>query len=133
MMTRSISTACCRLTARASSRGAVPNTSPATAGRSRSGWRIQSTNAAIPACATRPSHDRFSADMARNQGSRLSIDAMAAVPRLPIDRSMRATVSSCTRLTAEPPGTRLPFLRTRRGAPACSLVAMRLEFHVYGD
>ena len=62
MMTRTISTACCRLTARASSRGAVPNTSPATS-RARSGCLIQSTKAAMPAWATRPSQDRFSADM----------------------------------------------------------------------
>ena len=72
----------------------------------------------MPACATRPSQERFSADMARNHGSRLSIDAMAAVPRLPIDFSMRATVSSCTRLPPAAPAARRPPRRTRRGGLA---------------
>ncbi len=97
MMIRTISTACCRLTARASSRGAVPNTSPATAGRLRSGCWTQSTNAATPAWATSPSQDRFSADMARNQGSRRSIEAIAAAPSALMDCSSRAMVSSRTR------------------------------------
>ena len=92
MMTRTISTACWRLTARASSRGAVTNTSVA-AGRIHSGCLIQSTNEAMPACATSPSHERFSAVILRNQGSRSSIAAIAAVPRVPIDRSIRRTVS----------------------------------------
>ena len=96
MMTRTISTACCRLTARASSRGAVPNTS-VTAGRFRSGCLIQSRNAAIPACATSPSQDRFSADMFRYHGSRLSMAAIAAVPSAPVARSIRRTVSAFTR------------------------------------
>ena len=96
MMTRTISTACCRLTARASSRGAVPNTS-VSAGRLRSGCLIQSRNAAMPAWATRPSQDRFSADMLRNHGSRSSMAAMAAVPSAPVARSIRRTVSACTR------------------------------------
>ena len=92
MITRAISTVCCRLTARANSLGAVPNTCPATPGRSRSGCFTQSTNVASAAWATRPSQDRFSADIARNQGSRLSIDAMAAVPSGPMERSSRRTV-----------------------------------------
>ena len=96
MMTRTISTACWSRTARASSRGAVPNTSVA-AGRIRSGCLTQSTNDAMPACATRPSHERFSAVILRNQGRRSSIAAIAAVPSAPIDRSIRATVSGCTR------------------------------------
>jgi hypothetical protein len=96
MMTRIISTACCRLTARASSRGAVPKISPATAGRLRPGCFTQSTNAATPACATRPSHDRCSADIRRNQGSRDSIEAMAAAPRSLIDASRLRIVSSLT-------------------------------------
>ena len=114
MMTRTISTACCSRTARASSRGAVPKTSVA-AGRARSGWRIQSTNAAMPACATRPSQDRFSADIRRNHGSRASIAAIAAVPSAPMDRSIRATVSGCTRAGAAPsppPAPCLPFACT---------------------
>ncbi len=95
MMTRTISTACCRLTARASSRGAVPNTS-VTAGRFRSGCLSQSRNAAIPAWATRPSQDLFSADMLRYQGSRASMAAIAAVPSVPVARSIRRTVSAFT-------------------------------------
>ena len=79
-MTRTISTACWSVTALASSRGAVPNTSPTTAGLVRSGCLIQSTKAATPACATRPSQDLCSADMPRNQGSRRSIASIAAVP-----------------------------------------------------
>ena len=51
----------------------------------------------MPAWATRPSQDRFSADMLRNHGSRSSIAAMAAVPSVPVARSIRRTVSSCTR------------------------------------
>jgi hypothetical protein len=99
MTTRTISTACCRLTALASSRGAVLNTS-VPAGRVRSGCRIQSTNAAMPAWAIRPSQDRFSADIRPNQGSRSSIAAIAAVPSVPVARSMRRTVSGCTRARA---------------------------------
>src|SRR3984957_2244549 len=103
MMTRIISTACCRLTARASSRGAVPNTW-VTAGRFRSGCLIQSRNAAIAACATSPSQDRFSADMLRNHGSGLSMAAIAAVPSAPVARSIRLTVSALTRgPSARPP------------------------------
>ncbi len=94
-MTRTISTACCRLTARASSRGAVLNTS-VTAGRFRSGCLIQLTNAATPAWATRPSQDRFSADMLRYHGSRLSMAAIAAVPSAPEARSIRRSVSALT-------------------------------------
>ena len=75
---------------------------------------------------------QFSADIARNHGSRLSIDAMAAVPRLPVDRSMRATVSWSTRLPAPASRAALAF-RPPRGRPVCSLVDMRLECHVYGD
>src|SRR5215475_12008893 len=96
-MTRTISTACCSVTALASSRGAVPKASPATAGLVRSGCLIQSTNAATPAWATSPSQDRFSADMARNQGSRRSIDVIAAVPSAPMAWSSRAIVSARTR------------------------------------
>ncbi len=97
MVTRTISTICWRLTARASSRGAVPNTSPATALRRRSGCLTQSTKAAIPACATRPIQDRFSADMLRNHGSRCSMDVMAAVPSEPMACCSRLMVSSRTR------------------------------------
>ena len=80
----------------AEARGAVPNTS-VTAGRSRSGCLIQSRNAAIPAWATSPSQDRFSADMFRYHGSRLSMAAIAAVPSAPVARSIRRTVSALTR------------------------------------
>ena len=104
MVIRTISTACCKVTARASSRGAVPNTSLATARRPRSGCLTQSTKAAMPAWATRPIHDRFSADIARNHGSRCSMDAMAAVPSDPIARCSRWMVSSRTR-PAGPPRT----------------------------
>ena len=96
MVMRTISTVCCRLTARASSRGAVPNTSPATDGRPRPGCFTQSTKAAMPAWATSPIQDLFSADMARNQASRWSMDAMASVPSDPIARSSRWIVSSRT-------------------------------------
>jgi hypothetical protein len=81
----------------------VPTTGPATAGRSRSGCFTQSTNVASAAWATRPSQDRFSADIVRNQGSRLSIDAMAAVPSGPMERSSRRTVSSRTRAVSSCP------------------------------
>ena len=54
----------------------------------------------MPACATSPSHDRFSADIFLNHGSRSSIAAIAAVPSAPIDRSIRRTVSGCTRAGA---------------------------------
>ena len=103
MVTRTISTACCRVTARASSRGAVPNTSTATDGRPRLGCLIQSTNAAMPAWATRPIQDRFSADIERNQASRSSIEAIAAVPSEPMARSSRCTVSARTRLAGAAP------------------------------
>src|SRR5579859_725788 len=96
-MIRTISTACWRLTALASSRGAVPNTSPATAGLPRSGCLTQSTNAATPACATRPSQDRFSADRARNHGSRWSMEAIDAAPSADMDCSSLAMVSALTR------------------------------------
>src|SRR6185437_13404995 len=119
MMTRTISTACCRLTALASSRGAVPNTSPATAGLPRSGCFTQSTNAATPAWATRPSQDRFSADMARNQGRRRSIEAIAPVPRALIDCSRRVMVSALTRPGAGP--ARAPGLSALTGL-ACHLL-----------
>src|ERR1700722_11361712 len=111
MMIRTISTACCRLTARASSRGAVPNTSTATEGRPRLGCLTQSTKAAMPAWATRPIQERFSADMERNQDSRCSIEAMAAVPREPMARSSRATVSARTL-----PGGAAPFPPVTRSA-----------------
>src|ERR1700722_18332601 len=101
-MILTISTACCRLTARASSRGAVPNTSPATAGLLRSGCFTQSTNAATPAWATSPSQDLFSADSARNHGSRESIEVIAAVPSALMDCSSRAMVSARTLLLARP-------------------------------
>ena len=120
MMTRTISTACCRLTARASSRGAVPNTSPVTAGLARSGCFTQLTNAAMPACATRPSHDLFSADIAANQGSLSSMAAIAAVPRAPVARSRRRTVSAWTPLRpgclAPSPADRPPA-RASHGRP----------------
>ena len=106
-MTRIISIACCRLTARASSRGAVPNTS-LPAGRCRSGCLIQSTNAAMPAWAISPSQDRFSADIRPNHGSRSSIAAIAAVPSVPVARSIRRTVSGCTRARAAPAPRGLP-------------------------
>ena len=61
-----------------------------TAGRLRSGCLSQSRNAAMPAWATRPSQDRFSADMLRYHGSRSSMAAMAAVPSAPVARSIRA-------------------------------------------
>src|ERR1035437_4332092 len=123
MMTRIISTACCRLTALASSRGAVPNTSPATAGRPRSGCLTQSTKAATPAWATSPSQDRFSADIRRNHGSRRSMDAIAAVPSELIDPSRRRMVSWLACLFAGSPDGCVPFAVADSGSaitlPAC--------------
>src|SRR5688572_7221643 len=90
--TRTSSTVCCRVTDRVSSRGAVPNTSALIAWAA-SGWRNHSTKAATPACATRLTHDRFSAGIARYQGRTSSIRAIAASARVPMLRSRRRTVA----------------------------------------
>ena len=65
----------------------------------------------MPAWATRPIQDRFSADMERNQDSRSSIEAMAAVPSEPMARSSRWTVSGRTR-----PAGAAPFPPVTRSA-----------------
>ncbi len=90
---RTISRVAPRLTERTSSRGAVPKTSGGTCS-SASGSRNQATNAPMPAWATRPTHERSSALMARYQGSRSSIRATAAVDRLPTPCSTRRRVAS---------------------------------------
>ena len=61
-----------------------------------------STNAAIPACATRPTQERSSAVSARNHGSRSSIRDMAAVPSVPMARSSLRVVSSRVRSVTPP-------------------------------
>ncbi len=93
MTTRTSSTVCCRVTDRVSSRGAVPNTSALMA-CGASGCRNQSTNAATPACATRLTQDRFSAGMARYQGSTSSIRAIAALASAPMLASRRRMVTA---------------------------------------
>ena len=100
--TRTSSTVCCRVTDRVSSRGAVPNTSALIAWAA-SGWRNHSTNAATPAWATRLTHDRFSAGIARYQGSASSIRAIAASARVPMLRSRRRTVAGDCRGMARQP------------------------------
>src|SRR3954467_6821837 len=93
MTTRTSSTVCCRLTARVSSRGAVPNTSALIA-CGASGWRNHSTKAATPAWATRLTQDRFSGGIARYQGRTSSIRAIAAVASAPMLLSRRRTVAA---------------------------------------
>src|SRR5262249_55980546 len=58
------------------------------------GARNQDTKAAMPAWATRPTHERSSAVIARYQGRRSSIRAIAAVASAPVERSTRRTVAS---------------------------------------
>jgi hypothetical protein len=59
-----------------------------------SGWRNHSTNAATPACATRFTQDRFSAGIARYQGSTSSMRAIAALASAPMLASRRRTVTA---------------------------------------
>ena len=112
-----MSTVCCSDTERFSSRGAVPKNSMLGAGRSSAACENHSTNAAMPAWATRPIHERSSADRARNQGRRSSMRAIAAVPSAPIAFSNRRAVSSrtrsftCTRLPGHPGRVRNPGRR----------------------
>ena len=105
MTTRTSSTVCCRVTERVSSRGAVPNTSALIA-CGASGWRNHSTNAATPAWATRLTHDRFSAGIARYQGSTSSIRAIAAVARVSMLPSRRRTMVGARRGMAPRSGQR---------------------------
>ena len=93
---RSSSRVCCSDTERVSSRGAVPNTS-AVIVSSPSGSAYQAMNAAIPACATNPTHERSPGSRARYQGNRSSIRCRATVARAPVLRRSRCTVASAGR------------------------------------
>ena len=87
------STVCLSGTARTSSRGAAPNTSPVSRG-GRPGYRHHSTREAIPAWATKVTQDRWSAGIDRNHGSESSIRATAWVASEPDARSSRRRVAS---------------------------------------
>src|SRR4051812_36692765 len=87
------STVCRRGTARTSSRGAAPKTSPVSRG-GRAGLRHHSTSEAMPLCATSMTHERWSAGMARNHGSCSSMRATAWVASAPDARSSRRSVAS---------------------------------------
>ena len=52
------------------------------------GSRSHSVNAAMPACATRLTHERFSAGIARYQGRVCSMRSIAAAVSVPMLRSM---------------------------------------------
>ncbi len=92
MVTLISSTVCCKVTALASSRGAVPKTSAVIA-RAGVGSRNHSMNAAMPAWATRLTQERSSGGIARYQGRVASIRWLAAAASCPIARSNRWTVA----------------------------------------
>ncbi len=123
MVIRTISTVCCSVTARASSRGAVPNTS-ALIVCGASGCRYHSVNAAIPAWATSPTQDRLSAGIARYQGSSSSIRAMAALASVPVDRSRLRTVAARRRAAEGGAGCCLMPASCRRLLPPRNLLGI---------
>ena len=92
MTVRMRSSVWARLIDRVSSRGAVPKTSAVTAARDWSPPN-QSTKLVIPAWATSPTHDRSSAERARNHSWSASIWRTAAAPRSPAARATRVRVS----------------------------------------
>ena len=94
MVVRTSCTVCRRVTERVSSRGAVPKTSALIAARSWSGCRNHSVKAAMPACATRPTQDRFSGGMSRYQANRSSIRWIATPASEPIAFSRRRTAAA---------------------------------------
>lgn len=94
MVVRTISTVWRSVIARVSSRGAVPNTSVEMA-CGASGCRNHSVNAAMPACATRPIHDRFSGGIARYQDNVSSMRVIACAASAPDDFSRRFRVAEC--------------------------------------
>ena len=106
MDTRISSTVCCRETARAISRGAVPKTSVVMVS-DRPGRRNQSRNAASPAWATRPTHERSAGGIARYHGSVSSIRWIAAVVSVPRLCSRRRAVAAWRRDMGEAYGPRL--------------------------
>ena len=77
---------------RVSSRGAVPNTSAVT-GMWSPPSRSHAMNAAIPAWATSPTHERSSADRARYQSCAASIRRVAPLDSSPAARSTRCSVA----------------------------------------
>src|SRR3954451_22499888 len=87
------STVCRSGTARTSSRGAAPKTSPVSRG-GRPGLRHHSTSEAMPAWATSMTQERWSPAIVRTQVSCSSIRATARVASAPDARSSRRSVAS---------------------------------------
>src|SRR5690349_9775230 len=93
MTVRIRSRVCASEIERVSSRGAVPKTSAVTASWV---WSLpnQSRNEVMPAWATSPTHDRFSAESERYHSWSPSICCTAAAPRSPAARATRARVAA---------------------------------------
>ncbi len=85
---------------RVSSRGAVPKTSAVTAGWAWSPPN-QSRNEVMPACATKPTQERSSAESDRYHSWSVSICCTAAAPRSPAARATRARVAFDARELAD--------------------------------
>src|SRR6478609_10781540 len=100
-----------------SSRGAVPNTSVEIA-CDASGRRYHSVNAAMPACATRPIHERCSGGIRRYHANWSSIRAIAADASFPADFSSRFSVAARNSARSAASRRSSAVIRPRPGTPA---------------